>query len=314
MSNINCINNIRESNNNDPGKNEIHSTSLVKKIGLEIIARLLRKYNSIYKFYKHFMLDKLENEISNNIKTIQRYYRKYLLKITFKKNLIKRKFYENLTYNIIILQKHIRRHIIYHNYKSIFKGKTSNYYLINGDINNSIKERLSKLRLIRYDHENGEDIMKYYDFDYIKSLDKHILFIPKADIKKENTLVNFVADGKIIINENTPVYKYGNKNYYNVLNLSQLSEKDVKQISLDRINLRENVFNFGKLSDLKNCNIMYCSNPLKKIYNEDFCSKRNKSSLNVKLLKNFNPILKVTSKNVLHSSKSSHKRVSFLFE
>jgi hypothetical protein len=173
---------------------------------------------------------------------------------------------------------------------------------------------ISKLILIKYDYEKGEDTMRYYNFDYIKSLDKHILFIPKRDINRENTLVNFVSDGNIIINENFPVYKYGNKNYYNVLTLSQLSNKNETNISLENQILHKNPLKFEKSLNLKNYNIMYCSNPIKKFHKADHPFKKINSSLNIKQILNINPILKETSKNVLHSSKSSNKKVSFQFD
>ncbi len=313
MSNSHCIKNIRKTLSNNSKHNETQTLSIVKNIKVQIITRVFRKYHSIIKFYKQFMLNKIESEIFNSLKKIQRIFRKYLLKLTFKKSFIKRKIYDCISQNITILQKHVRRHLIYYRFKGKLQGKFSNYYLINGDINQSIKQRISKLDLIKYDYEKGEDTMKYYNFDYVKSLDRHILFLPKSDINKENTLVNFVADGDIIINENFPVYKYGNKNYYNILNLSLLSNKNVPNTSQENQNLPKNLLKLEKYFNVNNYNIIYCSNPIKKFHKADNPMKKINSSLNIKQILNFNPILKGTSKNVLHSSKSSNKKVSFQF-
>lgn len=313
MSNNDSIEHIHENKINELQENEIQRNTK-SKTKIEKIIKLLRKYTSIINFYKYLIIKNFNKELKKNSVIIQSNYRKYLLKINFKRNLVYMKILDNIQRNVITLQKNVRRFLVFHSIKSKVKGKKSNYYMIYGDKNRLIDEKFSRLRLIKYDYVKGEDKMNYYKFEYVKLLDQYILFLPKRDINKENTLVNFIADDNIIINKNFPVYKYGNKNYYNVLKLSQLSNKSMINASEENEFFSNNRISLGKLINVKNYNIIYANDPIKKFHNSGNSSKRNHSSLNIKQILNFNPILKEPSQNVLHSTRSSSKRVSFQFD
>jgi hypothetical protein len=67
-----------------------------------------------------------------------------------------------------------------------------------------------------------------YKFDYCKIRNKFVLYISRSKIDRTSYKVNFIVDGKTIIDPAYPT-DYENGNFYNVINFKKIDEKEQEE-------------------------------------------------------------------------------------
>lgn len=284
-----------------------------------LIISAIRKFLYSLKFRRDLFLNNLYSKITHSASIIINAFKKFYFRTSFRKSKLIESMRTQVINSTIKIQSACRKFLQRIIYGEIVANLRSNHYLILGDSDRQLNFHIDKLRLVKYDVVEGEDQMTYYEFSYSKEIRQFYLFIPKNDIHRENTLVNFYADGHLIKNSNFPtIYKNANI-FYNILNLSELRKKQLesRNLTLQKQNSSSSAGLYDPQTYRRSNKKFLTTLSYSKIHlsknNTDKKGKKVNSSRNLTEIVRFTPILKSPSQNILYSSQNNKKKVQFNF-
>ena len=309
---FNQITNKNENRENDEKTNEnsillikLQSSSPIKIHNLDDSIEEEEEFHS--NFLSNFLLNRIFQEIIRYTSLIQKYYRKYMFQVKNKRVFLLKILIHKFSCLVAKIQSYTRKLIIQKKYRNIIKNLPRNYYLLNGDSNNSEISNPKTFKLIIYGIYFNREIMTFHEFFYSKSFNKFYLFlnISLFDIKNY-ILVNFVADGIIFNNYNYKTLYKSKEIFYNIINSNNL-ETTQFPIYTNSYPLKiRNTTNYSSHKLRNSISFLQKKKTEKRVI---FCPFVN-SNENLKLTK-YAPILKPSSKNISLSNKSSKKSVKF---
>jgi hypothetical protein len=166
-------------------------------------------------FFKEVIYKKICGEIHRNGKLIQKHVRAYLIKLKLKRDILVKFIQKRLSEHITNIQKNIRRFMFVRKHKYFLSLIKHSHYLILGNYKNDLIKNPKTMELIKYDRNFND--MYYYDFMYIKSLDKFVLFLDKETTGNGKIYVNFCAEGMIFNNFLYQSIRMANQIFYNII-------------------------------------------------------------------------------------------------
>ena len=198
-----------------------------------------------------------------------------------------------------LIQKTLRRYLSNLKNKNFIAEIRHSYFLILGDYKNEFIPFPKSMKLIKYDINNEGDMI-FYDFIFIKSLKKFVLFMDKNLIGNSKILVNFVADGIVFDNFIYKSIQKSSQIIYNIIDINDKSYKNKNLIFKKAFSIPSE--NYNKLKLRK-----YSLDPSPSI----------SSPIKIKTNQVISPILKKPSFSLINSKIKNCKKVKFrdfLFE
>ena len=250
-------------------------------------------------FLKCLIMRKFCIEMVKYIKIFQKNFRIFLKRIYLKRYLLIKLFRKNINYHITLIQKTLRRYLSNLKNKNFIAEIRHSYFLILGDYKNEFIPFPKSMKLIKYDINNEGDMI-FYDFIFIKSLKKFVLFMDKNLIGNGKILVNFVADGIVFDNFIYKSIQKSSQIIYNIIDINDKSYKNKNLIFKKAFSIPSE--NYNKLKLRK-----YSLDPSPSI----------SSPIKIKTNQVISPILKKPSFSLSNSKIKNSKKVKFrdfLFE
>jgi hypothetical protein len=270
---------------------------------------------------KHKLLHAKKNELINYIiesrisavNLIIKYFRMYKKKIEIRKQIIIDHILKEREQKFIMLQKNIKTFLVRKHIEDLTKRFDYvffyEYEARNNKINESKNTRSSIFNIpeikIKFE-KDGRECQMFYS----RALKLFYLPIKKCGVLRKRFKVNFLVDGKIIVD---PMYEVDNDNYghfYNIIKSSHLRKKKNPDARLEKTTKYwENIFQI-KMSNKENSSVSDVSEhnetSIEKLLNSNvYCqSKVNNSKAPLK------SILKVTSR-FLNGPSKQEKKVGF---
>ena len=256
----------------------------------------------------HFLINQIIHLRKKSVQIIQKQFKNfYLTKLNMKKILLIQNLLQKSNSSIIKIVSIIKSYIIrkkVQNYLS--KVKTS--FVITNELN---MEKNMQLKVF------FGNIIKIFNFEYDSFLDKFAIYIPRNKITKKEYNINFISNGKIIID---PHYFTTEINGYfvNVINFDIIKKKELEKVKEKEQEirfycyyLRDNGINIGNESGFSSLNTSVSSIRNNNMWN----SHQDKLNIYYKNKKFYKPksILKVSEINGRRriSEKKNIKKVRF---
>lgn len=101
-----------------------------------------------------------------------------------------------------------------------FLSKKKKYYIIKSGIGSCHGLKLKVLL------SNNKE--KIFPFEYCKYLEKDVIYIPKKNISSKMYQVNFISNGKVIIDPNYRCEKIGEQ-YINIINFEKFTKEEIEE-------------------------------------------------------------------------------------
>lgn len=142
-------------------------------------------------------------------------------RIRINKFILKNKILQQRENNIITIQKNFRGFLIRKRTQN-YISKTRTCYLIKS----GIEEKIKNLQMIVF---LDKDKKKIFDFYYDEFYHHFIFFMERAKIKNNIYKIQFICDGKVILDPQFKTKEDNNGLYINVIDFNEIKKIELKQ-------------------------------------------------------------------------------------
>lgn len=160
---------------------------------------------------------------------------KLIQKIKLKKFILQQK----INNNIILLQKNIRGFLIRKKITDYISKIRTSYLIKTG-----IQEKIKNLQMIVFFNNKS----KIFNFTYDKFFENFILFMERTNVQKRQYKIQFICDGKVIIDPQFPTQEE-NGMYINIIDFRNVKEIEEKHRE-ENMSLIKNCVKFLKKKGL----------------------------------------------------------------
>ena len=160
---------------------------------------------------------------------------KLIQKIKLKKFILQQK----INNNIILLQKNIRGFLIRKKITDYISKIRTSYLIKTG-----IQEKIKNLQMIVFFNNKS----KIFNFTYDKFFENFILFMERTNVQKRQYKIQFICDGKVIIDPQFPTQEE-NGMYINIIDFKNVKEIEEKHRE-ENMSLIKNCVKFLKKKGL----------------------------------------------------------------
>ena len=157
---------------------------------------------------------------------------KLIQKIKLKKFILQ----QRINNNIILLQKNFRGYLIRKKITDYISKIRTSYLIKTG-----IEEKIKNLQMIVFFNNKN----KIFNFTYDKFFQNFILFMDRTNVQKRQYKIQFICDGKVIIDPQFPTQEE-NGMYINIINFKNVKEIEEKRREENMVLIKTCVKNLKK--------------------------------------------------------------------
>ena len=157
---------------------------------------------------------------------------KLIQKIKLKKFILQ----QRINNNIILLQKNFRGYLIRKKITDYISKNRTSYLIKTG-----IEEKIKNLQMIVFFNNKN----KIFNFTYDKFFQNFILFMDRTNVQKRQYKIQFICDGKVIIDPQFPTQEE-NGMYINIIDFKNVKEIEEKRREENMVLIKTCVKNLKK--------------------------------------------------------------------
>ena len=225
---------------------------------------------------------------------------KLIQKIKLKKFILQQKIINN----IVLLQKNVRGYLIRKKITDYISKIRTSYLIKTG-----IQEKIKNLQMIVFFSNKN----KIFNFTYDKFYQNFILFMERTNVQKRQYKIQFICDGKVIIDPQFPTQEE-NGMYINIIDFKHVKEIEEKHLE-ENIILIKNCVKFLKKKGLsvlpKSYIESYLKNEKKFKHNESLSSDGDENDDDNEGTRSSNKLRKKKSDSDILRNFSSSNRNNF---